>query len=255
MVALGVVSVMLMGATQLVASQLRTSRRHTANMESQQAIRVSLDTMTRDIRLAGACLPTDGEFIAIEGTDDPRGDTITVRTGIIRDRTCTVTSLNVLAPENTTEVTVASAAGFEPGRLAYVRHPNGGGQILRITAVTATTVTFADALVQDFPIASGLYAIDERTYAIDRTGQEPVLTLTVDDGVPMPFALGMQNIQIGYLLDRDCPACARVDLPLGTVEWRLVRSLDLTATVGTTSTGSPPMMIATSSAKPRNLQP
>jgi prepilin-type N-terminal cleavage/methylation domain-containing protein len=260
LVALGVAAVMLTSAVQLVSTQTRIARRHSFDLESQQAARSSLDSMTRDIRLAGACLPTDGEFTALDGSDSPTGDSITIRTGLAdANMACIVTSLTVLAPNGSDTATVGSSAGFRAGMLGYVRHPNGAGQIVSIAAVSGATITFGTQLNQDYPVASGVYAVDERVYALDRSDPSlPVLTLTIDRGAPQQFAVGMQDLQISYVLQRNCPPCDHVDLPLDTPQWRLVNNVAVTTTVAiapTTQKDAPPPLVTASMAKPRNLIP
>ncbi len=189
----------------MTATQTRTGRRHTNFLEAHQAMRATLDTLTRDTRVGGACLPTDGQFIALEGTDGAEGDTITIRAGIFEDQTCVVTTLTEAAPVGGTEVEVESAVGFRPEMIAYIRHPNGGGQLFEITAAEGVGLGFNEGLVQNFPVGSSVYAIEERTYALDRSDPDnPILTLTIDRGVPRPFAGGLQDLQVRYLLDRNC---------------------------------------------------
>jgi hypothetical protein len=256
MVTLGVSAIMLASAVQLVRTQTLTSKNHSSGIESQQATRSSLDAMTTDIRLAGACLPTDGEFIALAGVDSAAGDAITIRTGISANLVCVVNSLTVLAKSATSTVTVGSTTGFAGGMLAYIRHPNGSGKIFPISSITATTITFGGTLDQDYPVASGVYALDERTYAIDKSvPTAPTLTLAVNRAAPLQFAVGVTDLQIQYVLDRNCPPCDRVNLPLNTTEWRLVNTLALTTTVVMSTPPGQTPLVTTSMAKPRNLVP
>lgn len=264
-VTLGVAGIMLASAVQLVTTQTRTARSHATRMEAQQAARSSLDAMTRDIRLAGACLPTDGEFTALDGTNAAAGDSITIRTGSVKDMVaCTVTSLAVLARKDATSVQVASADDFQAGTLGYLRHPNGAGQILPIASAGGIVITFGGPLTQDYPVGSSVYAIDERVYALDKTDPaKPLLTLRVNRGVPQPFAVGVLDLQVRYILKRNCPPCDQVDRPADATEWRLVSSVLLTTTVhglgGMSSnyvtSGTDATLVTTAMAKPRNLLP
>jgi hypothetical protein len=249
--------------TQFFATQARLQQGHTYRVEAQQALRATLDTITRDVRLAGACLPITGAYVPIAGTDGPGPDTITVRTGIIRDNlTCVwagVRSPGMAAGASV--VPVDTVTGFSTGMLAYLRHPAGSGQFLFVTAVGATTVTLSGAASIAYPQGSGLYAIDERAYAVDTTipGQ-PRLMLTVDRGDPQVFAVGINDLQARYVLNRDCDPCDVVDAPAATdtATWRLVNDVLLTATVETVGTVRPEdeaTITQTSRAKPRNLLP
>ena len=85
LVTLGISGVTLASAVHFLAIHAREFRQHALRLELQQAMRASLDAVSRDLRLAGACLPTDGQFIALAGVDGPGGDSVTVRTGVVRD--------------------------------------------------------------------------------------------------------------------------------------------------------------------------
>src|SRR5262245_54074073 len=85
LVTTSVAGIALTGAVKFFSSQLHAQRRHAFRVEAQQAARSSLDAITRDLRLAGACLPSDGQFIALAGGDIPGGDSITIRTGLVRN--------------------------------------------------------------------------------------------------------------------------------------------------------------------------
>jgi type II secretory pathway pseudopilin PulG len=260
LVAIGVAGITLATAAHFFAIQARSARTHSLRLETQQAVRSSLDAITRDLRLAGACLPSDGQFVPLAGTDAPGGDAITIRTGLVRtNMSCIVTTISVLAVKDATTLQVGSAAGFTTDMLGYIRHPNGSGEIQRIAAVGGTSITFAAGMSQDYPVASGVYALDERTYALDPSDpQLPLLTLTVNRGTPQAFAAGVRDLQVRYGLDRNCPPCDQIDLPADTAEWRLVNNVVLTATVDTVGGVRPEdqaTMIATAMAKPRNLLP
>src|SRR5256885_11748921 len=75
----------LAGAVQLFALQTRKLQGHSFRVEAQQALRASLDAITRDIRLAGANLPLTGAYIPLAGTEGGAvPDSITIRTGVLR---------------------------------------------------------------------------------------------------------------------------------------------------------------------------
>jgi hypothetical protein len=132
------------------------------------------------------------------------------------------------------------------------------GEFVTVTGVGANSVSFAPGLTQPYPGGS-VYAVDERMYALDATNPDlPLLNLTVNRGAPQAFAAGTSDLQIEYILDQNCPPCDRVALPVGTAQWRLVNQVDLTVTVETVGgvrTEDEATIVATSSAKPRNLLP
>lgn len=223
-------------------------------------MRASLDAITRDLRLAGACLPTNGQFVAIEGVNAPGGDSITIRTGLVRtNMSCILSTTTADVDAGATTLPVVSGSGFTADMLAYIRHPNGSGEIRPVSAASGTSVTVTGGLSQLFPTGSGVYALDERSYAIDAADPDlPVLSLTVNRGLPQAFAAGVSDLQIEYVLDRNCPPCDQVPLPVDTAEWRLVNSVALTGTVETVGSERPDdqaTYVATSVAKPRNLLP
>jgi prepilin-type N-terminal cleavage/methylation domain-containing protein len=260
LVVVSVTGVTLAAATTFFTNHLHAIRGHSFRIEAQQAMRASLDAITRDLRLAGACLPVDGQFVALAGVNAPGGDAITIRTGLVRaNMSCIVSSLSVAAQAGDATLQVASANGFTADMLGYVRHPNGSGELAMIVNVGATSVTFDSGMSQDYPIGSGVYAVDERTYAIDASDPSlPLLTLSVDRGTPEAFAAGIRDLQVQYVLNENCPPCTRVDLPGSTAQWRLVNAVELEATVETVGAVRPEdfaTLVATASAKPRNLLP
>jgi type II secretory pathway pseudopilin PulG len=259
LVAMAVAGVTLGAAVQFYATHARTARAHAFRIEAQQALRASLDAITRDLRLAGACLPVDGEFVALDGVDGPGGDSLTIRSGVVGDdMSCIRTALSAPADAGANTVQVDATDGFAAGMLAYVRHLNGSGEILPLTGVGANALTFGAGLSQDY-LLGAVYALDERTYDLDLGDPDlPVLTLTINRGAPSGFAAGVRDLQVSYVLAQGCPPCARVDLPADTAEWWLVNAVELTAMVGTVGGVRPEdeaVVVATAAAKPRNLLP
>ena len=50
-------------------------------LETHQAVSASMDSLARDIRLAGVCFPSNGQFVSLAGIDNGTQDTITIRHG------------------------------------------------------------------------------------------------------------------------------------------------------------------------------
>jgi hypothetical protein len=248
-----------MAVAQFFAFQARKQHGTSFRVELQQALRASIDTMTRDLRLAGACLPSDGDFVALDGTNGPGPDSVTVRAGIVRtDLSCVVTAATTLTAAGTNSFDVGSSAGFAPGMRVYVRHPGGMGQFTTVATAPTNRIVVTNATTMDYPVGTGIYAVDERTYTIDASGPVPRLMLTVDQGVPQAFAAGMRDLQLQYVLERNCPPCDVVDLPPDDPTWRLVNQVLVTPTaetVGATRPEDQVTLAQTSRAKPRNLMP
>jgi hypothetical protein len=260
LVTTAVAGVTLASAAHFFAVHSRYLKGHSYRLEAQQALRAGLDAIARDVRLGGACLPIDGQFVALDGADGPGSDTITVRTGIVGpNQACVLSGLTAAVGAGASAVTVADASGFEGGMLAYVRHPNGSGEFHIVTGVAGATIDLAAGLSQAYPAGSGVYAIDERTYALDTSSPAmPLLLLTVNRGAPIEFAAGVSDLQFEYVLDRNCPACDVVPLPADPAEWRLVNEIQMAATAQMTGTVRPQDEATFSLAargKPRNLLP
>jgi hypothetical protein len=252
-------SIAMMAVAQFFAFQARKQQGTGLRVELQQALRASVDTITRDLRLAGACLPMDGDYVALDGTNGPGPDSITVRAGIVRnDLSCIVTAATALASAGANSLTVGSIAGFMPGMRVYVRHPGGMGQFTFVAGTAPNRVIFTNAATVDYPVGTGLYAVDERIYTIDTSATVPRLMLTVDQGTPQAFAAGMKDLQVQYVLERNCPPCDVVDLPPDDPTWRLVNQVLVTPTAETVGAVRPEDKVSlaqTSRAKPRNLLP
>jgi prepilin-type N-terminal cleavage/methylation domain-containing protein len=253
-------SVALASAVGFFAIQAKHMRGHFFRLEAQQAMRTSLDAITRDLRLAGACLPGDGQYIALAGTNGPGPDSITVRTGLVRDNmSCIVSTTIADVAAGAASVPLASTNGFTADVLVYVRHPNGSGEIHHATGVAGQVLGLSGGLAQDYPLGAGVYAVDERTYTIDLSDPEvPRLMLTINRAEPAAFAAGMNDLQVSYVIDQNCPPCDTIDLPPDTATWRLVNDVELTATlrsVGGVQPQDEVTLVRNSRAKPRNLLP
>jgi hypothetical protein len=89
---------------------------------------------------------------------------------------------------------------------AYLRLSNNTtGSIVTVTGVdTGSNALQLDAPPpQAFGTNSGVYALDERTYAVDASVPSlPVLTVAVNGAAPIPFALGVEDVQIQYQGER-----------------------------------------------------
>lgn len=256
LVAISLSGIALAGVVQFLATQARAQVGHGYRIELNQALRSSLDNVTRDLRLAGACLPATGDFSALGGQDGPGPDEITIRAGIVRnDMTCVRTSLSVMTPNGTSTLTVPSTAGFEVDTLVLMQSA-AGHMYSFVTGVAGNIITIQDPANIDYPVGSGIFAVDERVYQIDDTGTTPRLMLTINRSAPQAFAVGMRDLQVSYVLAQNCPPCDTVDIPATDTDWRLVNEVIVTAeaeTVGAVRQEDQVSLRETSRAKPRNL--
>jgi len=262
LVALAIVSVVLAGAGGLLAASRVFAQRQTGRVEAMQSLRATLDALARDLRLGGACLPGNGSFVALAGTDGGTADTVTTRAGRVRaDLTCIRTALRADLSATDSVLAVDSADGFDGGSWVYLRHPGGAGEFFSLSGARTDPheLTKGGALVRDYPAGSGVYAVEERTYAIDASAPDlPVLTIATDGGAPEPFASGVERLDVQYRLARNCPSCDQVSLPADEAEWWLVTELDVSVGVRGRSTepgGGWFRQQGRIHAKPRNLLP
>jgi Tfp pilus assembly protein PilW len=236
-------------------------------VETTQAARAAVDSIVRDLRLSGACLPSTGDFISLSGVNNGTTDQITTRTGLTQPNlSCVQTAVPIgsTASAGNSTVPVQSSAGFVAGMRAYIRGTAGTGEYFDITGVpSGTQLTKAQTLSQDYPATSGIYAIDERTYYLDTwasplNGSQPELMLRIGDQTPQSFAVDIEALNIQYQLDRNCPPCDVVDLPSSASDWSLVEAVLLTITARSEqadSSGNYYRRTAAVTVKPRNLLP
>jgi hypothetical protein len=239
-----------------------------AREEAVQGMRAALDTMERDLRIGGACLPTTGnDFPPLSGTNAGTFDGVTTRTALVRSNlTCIQSTIAAPSPAtgidaNASTLPVQSVNGFAVGQRAYIRGSTNSGEYFNITGVNTATnqLTIASTLQSAYLNGSGVWAIDERVYKIDSSTYAPLIALTVSaNGAPaVPFAYGVQAVNIQYQLASNCPPCDVVDLPTAT-QWPLVNQLYVTVTMKSQTqltNGQFYTVTGGISAKPRNLLP
>jgi prepilin-type N-terminal cleavage/methylation domain-containing protein len=263
LVAITIVGIVLSLLTALFATGRKYIQQQILRIETDQAIRATLESLARDLRLSGACLPQNGDFLALDGSNQGTTDSILTRTGLVEPNlTCVRTATRADVTAGAASIPVESVNGFVVDMGAYIRHPDGSGETFVIASVTGGTpgsLGANRALSRDYPWTSGVYAIDERRYAIDTTNPAlPVLTVARNGLSPVPFAYGLESLNVEYELARNCPPCDRVDLPATEADWALVNRLIITVT-GRSRTydlnGAYYRRTRTVGAKPRNLLP
>jgi hypothetical protein len=207
-------------------------------------------------------LPSTGSFIALAGMNAGSNDTVATRSGVVdANLTCVVTTIRDPMPPTARELKVESTNGFAEGMRAYIRHPNGTGEFFTITHVqpSASMLQKDGQSSQAYPTGSGVYAIDERAYALDTSNPSlPVLMITTNNGTPIPFASGVESLGVQYKLARNCPPCDVVDLPANDSEWMLVNEILVSVTARSRvpdKDGQHFRRNGQVSVKPRNLLP
>ncbi len=264
LVATAIVSTVLAAVGALFAVSRGFMQDQILLVETQQGLRSTLESMARDLRLGGACLPITGDFVVLDGTDSATTDSITTRTGLVRPNlSCVSTTLTAAMSKTTNTLTVGTTDGFAVGMRGLIRHAgNGSGESFTVATITPpNTLTKSGGWTQDYPKDSGVYAADERTYSVDTTSNPalPVLKVTANGDPPSAFAFGIENLTIKYLLNRNCPPCDIIDAPApADNQWRMVNAVLITATARSRTparNGQYIRLTGRISAKPRNLLP
>lgn len=262
LVAMVIISFMSLTMLAFFLATSRFRRDGEILVESDQGLRAAVDVLARDIRLAGVCLPTQGNFIPLTATNNGSLDTLTVRSGFVEgNEVCVRTTIREDMPQNSRELKVEGTDGFEEKMMLYLVHPDGAGEYITITQVqsAARMLQHDIGLTRDYPAGSGVYSLQEKVYAIDPiTFGGPVLTVAVDRKAPQALAHGIEALEIQYRLKRNCPPCDTVVLPTDDAEWRLVTELLVTTTVASRralASGDAYRQTSTVIVKPRNLLP
>lgn len=196
-------------------------------LETQQNLRATVDVLSREIRLAGADLPAFGgvDIRALDGTNSGVRDTITIRSNV---RGAKGTLVNPAAG-GATSVTLDTAAGFVSGMQAYILGPDGVGEYVFVVGVNQASgqLTLQAGVSRAYASGSTVYGAESQTFAIDASGQVPVLTVATATGSPQPVVEGIEEMNVRYVLNTMCGAtpCV-VDLPT-SAEWSIVRMIQV----------------------------
>jgi len=268
MVTIAIMSVALSLAVTFFVANRNASTDGIARQETEQGLRASLDSLERDLRLGGACLPTTGnDFPPLSGTNAGTLDGVTTRTALVRsDLTCIQSTIQAASPATgtaagATTLPLQSVNGFAAGQRGYIRGSTNSGEYFNVTAVNTSSnqLSIAAGLQSAYLNGSGIWAINEDVYNINTTTYAPltVLTIATNGAAAVPFAYGVQSVNIQYELISNCPPCDVVNLPSAT-QWPLVNQLYVTLTMQSKmplSNGQYYTATATIGAKPRNLLP
>jgi prepilin-type N-terminal cleavage/methylation domain-containing protein len=209
-------------------------------LETQQNLRAAADLLSREVRLAGACLPDfasdPSSPLALHGANNGSQDTITVRSNV---RCAKGTLEPPGASAGATSVVVDNVTEFVPNMQAYIIGPDGLGEPIFITGVNpnpSPNQTRGQLVLQagltrqgGYPQnSSSVYGVEAQTFAINASGPVPVLTVAGATGPAQPVVTGIEELNVRYVLDRACgPGFCVVDLPADTAEWAIVRTVQI----------------------------
>ena len=237
---------------------VQTRREMDLVAETQQALHATHTFITQELRQAGACLPGNGEFIALEAKDNGATDELSLRIGVVDrvDLTCLTTVLTQGSASDENRLTVQDPNGFEIGQWIYVTRVGGRGDPFRIAAVGSDWIQIEGVLGENYVAGGGVYAIEERTYAVQTLGDLPVLTVAIDGDEPQPLVAGVEEFDLTYRLG-PCPPCTDVDEPSSSAEWRSLREVELRvqarSTVPKPQGGGYIRIDGSTSIRPRNI--
>ncbi len=219
-----------------------------ARLQTQQQLRSAVAAVTRELRVAGACMldnpPADVQ--PLSGIDNGTTDSITIRA----NPHCAKGAIVGANCAGCTSFTVNPATNFAGlgGTWGYLYAGPGAGQhqYFKILSVVGSTINvdtttgppITGTYLQD---TTAVYAVEARAFAISSTcstcGGVPSLTLTVLGGSETALAKGIDLFDIQYVLNDDydaanCvastgggrPLCV-VDLPQSSAGWKKVRSV------------------------------
>lgn len=265
LLAVAITTIAMMATTAFFHASVRFMRNQQRQIETTHTARAVIDTMVRDLRLGGACLPVTGSFVTLSGVDSGTEDEITTRTGLTRpDLSCVRTATPGDTPATGSSLVVEDVDGFIVGMRAYIQAPDGQGEFFNVTSINASTDTLGRDrnFTRDYPVTSGVYAMDERRFYIRHTdfpwGNAPELMMQIGETTAQSFAVGIEELDIQYVLRRNCPTCDVVDIPADDDEWRLVDEMRLTVTARSlrpSLDGTYYRRTLDVAVKPRNLLP
>ncbi len=208
-------------------------------LATQQNLRDAVDTLTRELRLAGTCLPSagpaDGSIQPLVGTTNGTTDTITVRSNIV----CATGTVQSPVSAGATSINLDTVQNFAAGMWAYILTADTTtGQYFLVAGVNQGSARLdvdpSNPITGSYPANSSVYGVESRAYAIDASGAVPVLTVALLGGSPQRAIGGIEQLNFRYVLDSpqncnsDAGTCTIVALPADASQWALVRMIELT---------------------------
>lgn len=222
LVSLSIASVVIIAVGTSFVWVSRAWTDHQMRLQAQQSLRSAIETINRETRLSGACMPPPtlppitNNFQPMTGTDGGVGaDTITITSNPACAGPSNVTTSCTACPI----ITVSNVTNFTSGMWAYIYNsstttspPGPYGEYFSIQSVSGgspgtITVSPSTALTKNYPASlSSVWGADQRTLAISSTctgcNGIPTLTLQLLGGVPQPLVKGIDSLNIQYVLNR-----------------------------------------------------
>jgi prepilin-type N-terminal cleavage/methylation domain-containing protein len=208
LVALTISGIVVSAIYRTFIHQQKTSTVQEQVVDMQQSVRVGINRMMREIRMAGfgnVSMVLPGVIIGgktynnVVNPDVPAAGSVTILSGM--------GSTTITAVPASNQVTVSSLTDsqgnilFDMGDRKYVSI--GGIESYMIINITGNTLTLSGPLTYSHPVGTPVYGIRAVSYQVDGT-----LTLLRDEiprpstqplPQPQPLADNIENLQLGYL--------------------------------------------------------
>jgi prepilin-type N-terminal cleavage/methylation domain-containing protein len=229
LVALVVGALILAGVYRTFAGQQKTYAVQEKIVDTQQAARLSIERMIREIRMAGfgnilMVLPvtlSTGTYSNFVNPDAPSPGSLTILSAIQG-----AGSLTVAGNSGQNQITVSTLTDSQGNPLfdtvdrKYISV--GGVESHRVTAVDngTNTVTLADSLILNHPVGTSVFGIRAISYQVVIAGETPLLMRNENVGTGnQPVADNIESLQYRYTLANG----TETDLPANPAEIRMVR--------------------------------
>ncbi len=134
-----------------------------ARTEARQRVPALLEMVSQELRQAGACLPENREFIALDAANRGGGvpDELTIRIGQTDPDTlvCIRVGTTVNAGDGTAQLTFVAGDGdlFKGVALVYITPDGANRGLYPVVGNTSTIISLGDTLEGDHPIGTGVY--------------------------------------------------------------------------------------------------
>jgi prepilin-type N-terminal cleavage/methylation domain-containing protein len=194
LIALVLSSILIAALYQLFISQQKTYTVQDQVADMQQNIRVAIDQMTREIRMAGYggnILAMFGHINGFTNVITPANNSITI---LLADQ---VGVLKQNATKGTNQVKATNASVFNTDKKKYLCL-NGLNNYL-IQSIITDTITLATSLAEDHLIDEPVYIVKAITYSLGLSGGKTVLRRNENTGgSAQPLAENMESLQFTY---------------------------------------------------------
>ncbi len=205
LVSIAVSAIILLGLYLLLETGLNTSSRGEQRLDIQQGARAALDTLVRDLRMAGSGLPNPRDY-----NNPPAAFTAATANSIsfLTDPLNASTVLTANAAAGTATISVSSTPNFSAGGTLYIFGSDGGSPpanhwesaTIAEGGVAASSLTLTSGLSHTY--IAGSQVAQPQTYTYDRNGT--TLRRDAGDGNgPQPLAENISGIEIKYFNNSD----------------------------------------------------